>query len=57
VPGFTLDECVYVNGDFIDTEIEWLEQGKDVSRFAGKPIQLVMRMRGCKLYAMRFVHR
>ena len=57
VPGFSLDECVYVNGDFIETKVEWLEKGKDLGQLAGKTIQLVLRMRGCKLYALQFVDR
>ena len=66
------------NGDFIDTEVEWMKNrdeisrisiateeealtlsekvvtGSDVSRLAGKPVKLVFRMRGSKLYAMKF---
>ncbi|MGI9427037.1 MAG: hypothetical protein ACR2NM_00150, partial [Bythopirellula sp.] len=57
IPGYSLDECVYVNGDFIDAEIEWLRRGKDLSALSGKTVQLVFRMRGSKLYAMQFSHR
>jgi hypothetical protein len=54
VRGFSLEDCVYLNGDFIDTEVEWLGQGSDVSSLQGKTVQLVFRMRGSKLYSMRF---
>lgn len=57
IPGFSLDECIYINGDFIDTEVSWMQRGNDLSDLQGKPIQLVFRMRGCKLFAMQFVDR
>ena len=57
VSGFSVDECVYINGDFIDTEVEWLKQGKDLSDLIGRTVRLVIRMRGSKLYAMQFVDR
>ncbi|MEM8814522.1 MAG: LamG-like jellyroll fold domain-containing protein [Pseudomonadota bacterium] len=54
IEGFSVDDGLYINGDFIDTEVEWLG-GSDVSSLAGKTVQLVFRMRGSKLYAMQFV--
>ncbi len=55
IKGFTVDDCVYINGDFIDVQVDWIGRGTDISELAGKPVQLVFRMRGCKLYAMEFV--
>ena len=55
IQGYSLEDCIYINGDFIDTKVEWLGRGTDISHLAGKPIQLVFRMRGSKLYAMQFV--
>ncbi|UCE07560.1 MAG: hypothetical protein JSW07_05870, partial [bacterium] len=55
IEGFSVDECIYINGDFIDTEVEWLNMGTDVSSLAGKTVQVVFRMRGSKLYSMQFV--
>jgi hypothetical protein len=52
IDGFGVDDCVYINGDFIDTEVEWLHKG-----LAGKPVQLVIRSRGTKLYSLQFVSR
>ena len=57
IEGFSLDECIYLNGDFIDAEIEWLAKGKDVSRLAGRRVQVVVRSRGTKLYSVQFVER
>ena len=55
IEGYGLDDCIYINGDFMDTEVEWLDKGKDVSALAGQPVQLVIRMRGTKLYTLQFV--
>ena len=54
IDGFSVDECVYVNGDFIDKEVEWLS-GRSLSEVEGEVVQVVLRMRGAKLYAMQFV--
>ncbi len=55
IPGYSVEECIYINGDFIATEVEWLKKGTDVSALVGKPVRLMFRMRGAKLYAMQFV--
>ena len=55
IEGYTVDDCVYVNGDFIAKEVDWLGTGADVSPLAGRTVQVVFRMRGAKLYAMQFV--
>lgn len=55
VPGFALDDCVYVNGSFVAHPVEWLGRGADVSSLAGRTVQLVVRMRGTSLYALQFV--
>jgi hypothetical protein len=54
IPGYSVDECVYINGDFIDTPVEWRERGADVSALAGRVVQVIFRLRGAKLYAMQF---
>ena len=50
IPGFSVDECVYVNGDEIDYEVEWLgrigKPTKDVSALAGQTVRLVARCAG-----------
>ena len=55
IEGYTVDDCVYVNGDFIAKEVDWLETGADLSPLVGRTVQVVFRMRGAKLYAMQFV--
>jgi hypothetical protein len=57
IPGYSVDDGVYINGDFIDKEVEWLGKGTNLSAFEGRPVQLVFRMRGSKLYAMQFAQR
>ena len=52
---FDVDDCIYINGDFIAKEVEWMENGSDLSKLEGKTVQLVFRMRGSKLYAMQFL--
>ena len=55
IRGFELDDCVYINGDFIDKEVEWLHTGRDLGELAGTPVQLVFHMHCSKLYSMQFV--
>jgi hypothetical protein len=54
IKGFEVKDCIYINGDFIRTEVEWLGKGKDVSELAGKEVRLLIKMRGSKLYSMQF---
>lgn len=56
VEGFSVDNCVYINGDFIDGAVEWMHKGTDVSSLQGKTLRLVFKMRGSKLYALQFVN-
>lgn len=55
LPGFELDDCVYVNGNSLRYPVEWLKPRTDVSALAGQTVQLVVRMRGARLYALQFV--
>ena len=79
IEGFSVDDCIYINGDFMGTEVEWFPNRKDFTAFEGKKIeeiaevadrfdftkdlsalegkevQIVFRMRGCKLYSMQFM--
>jgi|TARA_B100001971_G_C18259526_1_gene585384 hypothetical protein len=56
IEGFSVDDCIYINGDFIAENVEWLNKGVDVGELAGQTVQLVFRMRGSKLFAMQFVN-
>ena len=57
VPGFSVDESVDGNGDEIDYEVEWLardgKRSRDVSVLAGKPVQLLARLRDKSLYTLQ----
>ncbi len=55
IEGYAVDDCVYINGDFIAREVDWLETGADLSPLIGRTVQVAFRMRGAKLYAMQFV--
>ena len=57
IEGFAVDDCVYINGDHIEIEVEWLGKGTDVSALAGRPVQVVFQSRGTRLYSMQFVDR
>ena len=57
IEGYGVDDCIYVNGDFMETPVEWMKMGTDLSSLAEKPVQLVVRSRGTKLYSLQFVKR
>lgn len=58
IPGFGVDQCIYINGDEIDYPVEWLnpqlQRNSDVSALAGHTVRLVVRMHGTSLYALQF---
>ena len=54
IPGFSVDDCIYINGDFIATPVEWMKRRSDISSLAGRTVRLVFRMRSAQLYAMQF---
>ena len=39
IPGFTVDDCVYINGDFIETEVEWFPNWREFPSMEGKKIE------------------
>ncbi len=55
IPGFGPDDCVFINGDFIAKDVEWLDRGTDVSALAGRTVRLELRLRGASMYALQFV--
>ncbi|MBI5693440.1 MAG: LamG domain-containing protein [Verrucomicrobia bacterium] len=55
IPGFGVDECVFVNGNELRYPVEWQPHGTDVSSLAGRTVQLVVRLRGARLYSLQFV--
>jgi hypothetical protein len=54
VAGYSVDDCVYINGNYVGHRVEWLGKGTDVSMLAGKPVRLVIRMRNTSLYSLQF---
>ena len=53
IPGHTLAECDEIGGNYLAKIVTW--HGKsDVSRLAGKPVRLHIRMRATKLYGFQF---
>jgi hypothetical protein len=53
IEGFGIDDCHYINGDYLEKSVEW-SGGGDVSKLAGKPVRLAFEMRGTKLFSYRF---
>lgn len=33
IPGFSVNECIYINGDFIRTDVEWIKNMEDLGDF------------------------
>ena len=57
IRGFSAEDCVYINGDFIETDVEWIKKGKDVSSLQGKMVQVEFQLRGTRLYSMQFLQK
>lgn len=55
IEGYGVDDCIYINGDYVETEVEWLKKGKDLEELAGQPVSISIRSRGTKLYSMKFM--
>jgi hypothetical protein len=53
VPGFTLEDCEEIGGNFLDAPVRWKGDG-DLSRLRGQPIVLHIAARRAKLYAFQF---
>lgn len=54
VKGFAVDDCVYVNGNELRYGVEWAARGTDLSSLAGETLQMVIRLRGARLYSLEF---
>lgn len=53
IRGFTLAECDEIGANHLAKTVTW-RGGSDVSRLAGQPVRLHLRMRATKLYAFQF---
>ena len=42
VEGFSVDDCVYMNGDFIETEVEWFSNWRQFGSVEGKKIEEIV---------------
>lgn len=54
IEGFTMEDSVSVDRNDVVQEV-WWKNGPDVSKLAGKPVRLRIKMRSSKLYAIQFV--
>jgi hypothetical protein len=55
IPGYGVDDCVFINGNFVRHTVEWLGRGPDVSSLAGRTVRVVVKMRNTSLYSLQFV--
>jgi hypothetical protein len=53
IPGFTLADCVALDGDEIDKTVAW-KGGADVGALAGKPVRLQFDLKSADLFSFRF---
>lgn len=53
IPGFTLDDCEEIGGNFIDQAVYW-KGSPDVSALAGRPIRIYVKLKRAKLFAFQF---
>jgi len=53
LPGFTLDDCEPIAGDFIERVAAW-KSGADLGKLAGQPVRLRFVMKDADLFSIRF---
>jgi hypothetical protein len=53
LPGFALDDCQPIAGDFIEHVVRW-RSAADLSQHAGRPVRLRVVMNNADLYSIRF---
>lgn len=53
LPGFTLEDCTTLQGDFIDQAVTW--KGGSLEKLAGKPVKLRFALSKADLFALQFV--
>jgi hypothetical protein len=54
IPGFRMEDSVSVDRNGTAQEV-WWKGGPDVSKLAGKPVRMRIKMRSAKLYAFQFI--
>jgi hypothetical protein len=53
IPGFALDDCEEVGGNFID-QVVYFKGNSDVSALVGRPVKLYFKLKRAKLFAFQF---
>jgi hypothetical protein len=53
VPGFTVEDCVPLQGDNIAKAVGW-RNGADIGPLRGKAVRLRIRLKGADVYSVRF---
>ena len=53
IPGYTLEECEEIGGNYIDEKIYW-NGSADLSQLAGRPIKIHFKLIRTKLYGFQF---
>lgn len=53
IEGFTEADCIELFGDTISRPVTW-KQGSDVSKLAGQPIKLKIKLKDADLYSFKF---
>jgi len=53
LPGFTLEDCAPITGDFTDHTVKW--KGGSLAAYDGKPLQLRVLMEKADLFSFQFV--
>ena len=56
IHGFTLADCNMQYGDQLDRIVSW-KLGVDVSKLAGKPVQMRFELKDADLYSFRFIRK
>lgn len=55
IPGFNHEQSVYINGDHMEIDAEWLKKGKNLGGLAGQVVRLHFKMKGSRLYSFQFL--
>ncbi len=53
LPGFALDDCTPVSGDFIDHSVTW--KGGSLANVAGEPVRLRFALQEAEMYSLQFL--
>ena len=54
LPGFTLQDCTPITGDFVAHPVVW--KGGGLAALAGKPVRLCIELKEADLYAFQFLY-